>query len=208
MAAESPRAGGEAGGPEGEPAGGGPPGGGGRLPLFERLDRFLRRKPVRYLALEYDFHLLPYRVSHSRRARRAIAVAVVALIAFSAWYWVVPRMDARLSVQYHEGLFNAIDVDARVINSGTVALSSLTVELVVTVDGTGEAIGSSNASRSLPAHATLEMDPVAFRGDQLTTDYRISVNVRFVGKDGAVVRTFGYVTVEPVMNQYFEDVLA
>lgn len=195
------------------PPGGKPPADAAREPArepsaLERIDRFIRRKPVRYYALEYDFHLLPYRVSHSKRARRAIVLVVAAVVAFSAWYWIVPRMDAHLSVQYHEGLFNAIDVDARVVNSGTVSLTALSVELVVTVDGTGEAVGSSNASRTLPAHATLDMDPVAFRGDQISTTYRISVDVRYVGNDGPVVQTFDYVTVEPVMNLYFDAPLA
>lgn len=175
-----------------------------RRPLGDRLGRLLRRRPLRYYALEHDFHILPVQVSHSRRARRAIVVVLALLVVLSAWYWVIPRSDARLTVQYHEGLFNSIDVDARVVNQGTVPLNALRLELVVTVDGTGEAVGSSNASRTVPPHSSLEVDAVAFKGDQITTDYRISVTARYAGPDGPVVRTYDFVTEEPFMNQYFE----
>jgi hypothetical protein len=172
------------------------------------LDRFLRRRPLRYYALEHDFHLLPYRVAHSRRARHTIVLGIVGILVFSAWYWVIPRTDVELSVQYHEGLFNSINVDARVVNSGTVALTGLHIELVVTVDGTGEARGGTNATRTLAPHSTLRLDAVAFKGDQLTTTYRISVTASYSGQSGPVVRTFDYVTEEPYMNLYFESPLA
>jgi hypothetical protein len=179
-----------------------------RRTLLDRVDRIARRRPLRYLALEHDFHLLPYSVSHSKRARRAIVLLLVLLVGLSSWYWVIPRTDALLTVQYHEGLFNAIDIDARVDNRGTVALVSLHVELVVTVDGTGEAVGASNATRSLPAHSVLDLSAIAFKGDQITTNYRISVTARYLTGGEPTVKSFDFVTREPFMNFYFEAPLA
>jgi hypothetical protein len=149
------------------------------------------------------FHVLPAKISHSKRAQRAIAVIVVAFVIFGMWWWVIPRADIQVRVQYHEGLFNSIAVDVRVINGGTVAASPMRVELVVTHNETGQAMGAINASRPVAAHSIADYDPVEFKGDQIETGYNISLTLRYDVGDGTVTKTLDFRTIEPFMNLYF-----
>lgn len=145
-------------------------------------------------------------MSHSRRARRVIAVIAVAALLFAAWWWVIPRTDVIVKAQYHEGLFNSIAVDMKVVNGGTVTLAPLHVEMVVTDGGNHTAMGFFSLNTTLPAHRSLEAKAVQFKGDEVATNYTIFILVSF--DNGRVQKTFEFRTEEPYMNLYFEGRVA
>ncbi len=175
---------------------------------FERLARIIPRGPLRRLLATHEVHIFPHRVAHVRRARRVASAVLVAVLLFSAWYWVIPRTDVRVQVQYHEGLFNAIAVDIRIINDGTVALAPLHVELVVADEATHAAMGFFNNTTSLAAHRTYNPGAVEFKGDEVSTNYTISLLVSFTAGATRATRTFDFRTEEPFMNLYFEGRVA
>jgi hypothetical protein len=169
--------------------------------VLERIGRFLRPGPIRSFLSTHEVHLEPYSVAHGRRARRVAAGVIVALLVFSAWYWVIPRTDIHVQAQYHEGLFNRIDVDLRVINAGSIALSPLHVELVVSDAESGQAFAHYSINSSLAAHSTFDPPALTFKGDQIETNYNLSVKVSY---NGGAPRTFDFRTEEPFMNLYFD----
>lgn len=164
--------------------------------------------PIRRFLSTHEVHILPHRVSHSRRARRALVVIAVAALVFAAWWWVIPRTDITVKAQYHEGLFNAIAVDMKVINSGTTALSPLHVEMVVTDEANHSSMGFFALNTSLAPHRSLEANAIQFKGDELATNYTISILVSYDSGAGRVVKTLDFRTEEPYMNLYFEGRVA
>ncbi len=169
--------------------------------VLERIGRFLRPGPVRNFLSVHEVHLVPYSVAHGRRARRVAVAVVVGLLVFSAWYWVIPRTDIHLQAQYHEGLFNRIDVGLRIINQGSIALSPLHVELVVLDNVTGQSFAHYSINGTLSAHSTFDPPALTFKGDQIETNYTLSVHVSF---NSGVPHTFEFQTEEPYMNLYFD----
>lgn len=182
---------------EAEPAG----------PIYT-LARKIPAGPLRRFLSTHEVHILPHTVEHARRARRIGTAVFVALIIFGAWYWVIPRTDVRVQAQYHEGLFNAIAVDLRVINDGSLSLAPLHIELVVTDSATGAAMGFYAVNTSLGAHRTFDAKDVAFKGDEIATNYTISITVRFTAGSTQVTRSLDFRTEEPYMNLYYEGRIA
>jgi len=176
--------------------------------LPERLKGLIYSGPIRRFLSTHEVHILPAAVSHRRRVRRVAPVVLVAFLLFAAWWWVVPRQDVVIRAQYHEGLFNTIAVDMKVINSGTVELEPLRIELVVTESENHTAMGFLNVTTSLSPHRTFNAQAVQFKGDQLTTDYTISVTVEFTAGASHTTKTLDFRTEEPFMNLYFEGRVA
>jgi hypothetical protein len=172
------------------------------------LARVIPAGPIRKFLSTHEVHILPNTVAHARRARRIGAAIFVAFLIFAAWYWVIPRVDVRVQAQYHEGLFNAIAVDVRVINDGSVALAPLHIELVVTDSGTGAAMGFFNVTASLAPHRTYNSESLQFKGDEIATNYTLSILVRFTAGTTQVTRSLDFRTEEPYMNLYFEGRVA
>ena len=183
--------------PEPEPTG----------PIYS-LAKVIPAGPIRRFLSVHEVHILPHTVAHAKRARQVGTVVLVAFIVFGAWYWVIPRTDVRVQAQYHEGLFNAIAVDLRVINDGTVALAPLHVELVVTDSGSGAAMGFYNVTTSLGAHRTYNGEALQFKGDEIATNYTLSITIRFTAGSSPVTRSLDFRTEEPYMNLYFEGRVA
>jgi hypothetical protein len=156
----------------------------------------------------HDLHIIPHRVPHRKRVRQTLAIAVIGLLVFSAWWWVIPRTEVTLVAQYHEGLFNAIAVDMKVVNSGTVALGAVHIELVVTDLGTNGSVGVMRLNTTIAPHRTLDLDAVRFKGDQLTTSYGIFVTLSYDAGNGRVTKTVDFRTEEPYMNLYFQQRIA
>jgi len=176
-----------------------------RWPVVE----WLRRRPRIAKFLEtHDLHILPYRVEHSRRARRAVLAAGLALLLFAAWWWVIPRTDVTLVAQYHEGLFNKIAVDLRVDNGGTLLLAPLQVRLVVTDLTQNASVGFLTINTTLAPHRSFNLNALEFKGDQVLTNYLISIVITFTTSSGHVTKTFEFRTEEPYMNLYFSGRVA
>ena len=169
----------------------------------------MRRRPrIKQFLEAHDLHILPHRVEHSRRARRAILAAGVALLLFAAWWWVIPRNDVTLAVQYHEGLFNKIAVDLRVDNGGTLTLAPLQVRIVVTDLSQNASVGFLIVNSTLAPHRSFNLKALEFKGDQVTTSYLISVLVTFDTPSGRVTKSFDFRTEEPYMNLYYSGRVA
>lgn len=164
--------------------------------------------PVRRFLSTHDVHILPVSISHRRRLRRAVPAVLVALALFASWWWVIPREDVVVRAQYHEGLFNTIAVDLKVINGGTVELEPLHIELVVTESQNHTAMGFLNVTASLSPHRTFNAQAVQFKGDQLTTEYKISITVAYTAGASQTLKTLDFRTEEPFMNLYFEGRVA
>ncbi len=173
-----------------------------------RAKGLFRSGPVRRFLSTHEVHILPAAVSHRRRVRRVAPVLAVAFLVFAAWWWVVPREDVVVHAQYHEGLFNTIAVDLKVVNSGTLELEPLHIELVVTESQNHTAMGFLNVTASLGPHRTFNPDAVQFKGDQLTTDYNISITVSYTAGASHTLKTLDFRTEEPYMNLYFEGRVA
>ena len=172
------------------------------------LARVIPAGPIRKFLSTREVHILPHTVAHARRARRIGGAVLVALLIFGAWWSVIPRTDVRVQAQYHEGLFNAIAVDIRVINDGSVALSPLHVDLVVTDSETGAAMGFYNVTTTLAPHRTFNGQSLQFKGDEIATNYTLSITVRFTAASESVTRSLDFRTEEPYMNLYFEGRVA
>ncbi len=176
-------------------------------PLYA-LAKVVPKGPIRRFLSVHEVHILPHTVAHAKRARQVGAVVLVGVLVFSAWFWIIPRADVRVQAQYHEGLFNAIAVDLRVINDGTVSLSPLHIELVVTDSGTGAAMGFYNVTTSLGPHRTYNGDALQFKGDEIATNYTLSITVRLTAGSTPITRSLDFRTEEPYMNLYFEGRVA
>ena len=176
-----------------------------RWPVVEWIGR---RPRVRKFLETHDLHILPHRVEHSRRARRAVLATGVALLLFAAWWWVIPRTDVTLEAQYHEGLFNKIAVDMRIDNGGTLTLAPLQVRLVVTDLTQNASVGFLILNTTLAPHRTLNLNALEFKGDQVETSYLISILVTFNTPSGRVTKSFDFRTEEPFMNLYFSGRVA
>ena len=172
------------------------------------LRRLLHTGPIRRFLSTHDLHILPAAVSHRRRVRQVLPVVGVAIIIFAAWWWVIPRTDVVVKAQYHEGLFNTIAVDMKIINSGTTELEPLHIEVVVTETGNNTAMGFFNTTTSLGAHRTYNAAAIQFKGDQITTSYAISIKLTYTAGSDHVVKGLDFRTEEPYMNLYFEGRVA
>ncbi len=164
--------------------------------------------PIRRFLSTHEVHILPAAVSHRRRVRRVAPVVFAAFLMAAAWWWVIPREDVVVRAQYHEGLFNTIAVDMKIVNGGTVELEPLHIELVVTESGNNTAMGFLNVTASLGPHRTFNPDAVQFKGDQLKTTYTISIKVAYTAGASHTLKTLDFRTEEPYMNLYFEGRVA
>lgn len=141
-------------------------------------------------------------MDRKERALVAMTVAVVVIVVFAVlWYYVIPRADLFVRTVYHEGSNNAIHVNSKVKNQGTVDIEGLTITIVVT-NGTHDFVDEVTGVGGLSPGDSRELK-THFFGDQWV-QYTIIVTVDFDSNDEHFSRTFTYTTGD-YMNEVHED---
>ncbi len=115
----------------------------------------------------------------SNWGKRVFAIVVLAIILVPLmWFVVIPRADAELVVQYHEGVVGGISVDARIENHGTRAMNDVQVRITVQDSSDTRMAEPTTFEGIVSAHGEAPMDAIAFTGDQWDT-YHIFVEWSF-----------------------------
>lgn len=108
-----------------------------------------------------------------------VLLVVLIIILVPVLYLVaIPRADAELVIEYHEGLVGGIDVDARIENHGTRELSDVVVTIIVQNSTDVRMAEPSTFEGSVPAHDRAGMEAISFNGDQWDV-YHIFVEYSF-----------------------------
>lgn len=111
--------------------------------------------------------------------KRVFAIVVLAIILVPLmWFVVVPRADAEMVIQYHEGVVGGISVDARIENHGTRAMNDLQVQITVQDSEDTRMADPARFEGTVGAHSEAPMDAITFSGDQWDT-YHIFVEWSF-----------------------------
>ncbi|UCC94038.1 MAG: hypothetical protein JSW25_05095, partial [Thermoplasmata archaeon] len=111
--------------------------------------------------------------------KRVFAIVVLAVILIPLmWYVVIPRADAELVIQYHEGVVGGISVDARIDNHGTRAMEQVQIRITVQDSSDTRMAEPSTFEGEVGAHGEASMSAISFTGDQWDT-YHIFVEWSF-----------------------------
>jgi hypothetical protein len=135
--------------------------------------------------------------------RRVLVIVVLAIVLVPLlWFVVIPRADAELVIQYHEGAVGGISVDARIENHGTRSMND--VQLRITVQDSGDIRMAEPATFEgiVSAHGEAPMEAIAFTGDQWET-YHIFVEWSFECAGDTFTGTEHYDTEGTEMNVWF-----
>lgn len=111
--------------------------------------------------------------------KRVMIVVVLAVVLIPLmWYVAIPRADAELVIQYHEGVIGGISVDARIENHGTRAMNDLQVQITVQDSSDTRMADPARFEGVVGAHTDAPMDAITFTGDQWDT-YHIFIEWSF-----------------------------
>jgi hypothetical protein len=130
-----------------------------------------------------------------------IVVLVVILVPLM-WFVVVPRADAELVIQYHEGVVGGISVDGRIENHGTRAMTEVQVRITVQDSGDTRMAEPSMFEGIVSAHGEASMDAITFNADQWDT-YHIFLEWAFECAGKTYSGTEHYDTNGTEMNIWF-----
>jgi hypothetical protein len=149
----------------------------------------------------------PGKVEMGKTGKRVFIIVVLAIILVPIfWFVVVPRADAELVIQYHEGVMGGIAVDARIENHGTRAMTEVTISITVQDSSDTRMAEPEVFEGMVPAHGDEPMDAVAFTGDQWDT-YHIFVEWSFECAGDRYTGSETYNTEGDAMNQWFVQVM-
>jgi hypothetical protein len=135
--------------------------------------------------------------------QRVLTVIVLVIILVPLlWFVVIPRADAELVIQYHEGAVGGISVDARIENHGTRAMDELQLRITVQDSGDIRMAEPSIYEGIVGAHDEAPMDAIVFTGDQWDT-YHIFVEWSFECAGSTYTGAEHYDTEGTEMNIWF-----
>lgn len=135
--------------------------------------------------------------------RRVFAIVVLAIILVPLiWFVIIPRADAELVIQYHEGVVGGISVDARIENHGTRSMSD--VQLRITVQDSSDTRMAEPVlfEGLVSAHGEAPLEAITFTGDQWET-YHIFLEWSFECAGDTYTGTEHYDTEGTAMNIWF-----
>lgn len=132
----------------------------------------------------------------------AIIVVLAVILAPVLYMVVIPRANAELVIQYHEGLIGGITVDARIENHGTRAMNAVSLTIQVQNSTDAKMADPTIFKGVVGAHAEAPLDAVAFGGDQWDT-YHIFVEWSFDCAGRTFQGSGHYVTEGEAMNIWF-----
>lgn len=140
---------------------------------------------------------------------RAATLFIVLLIVVVPllYYVAIPRADAELVIQYHEGITGGISVDARIENHGTREMSDVSVIILVQDSSDTRMAEPTSFQGEVGAHSDAPMDAVTFTGDQWDT-YHIFVEWSFECAGQSYQGTEHFDTEGDAMNLWFHQRLA
>jgi len=133
----------------------------------------------------------------------AVIVAVLVVIAV-LWFYVIPRTELVVTTAYHEGSTNAININVKLENSGTVDIVEIRYEIVVRNDTHAFIDETGNISQISPGGS--RQIKTYFFGDQFET-YDIHVNLSFESKGTVFTEEFTH-TNGRYMNEKWTDTVS
>lgn len=143
------------------------------------------------------------------KGTRAVVLFIVLLVVVVPllYYVAIPRADAELVIQYHEGITGGIAVDARIENHGTREMSEVSIVILVQ-DSSDTRMAEPTAFEGVVgAHSDAPMDAVTFTGDQWDT-YHIFVEWSFECAGQRYQGTEHFDTEGDAMNLWFHQQMA
>jgi hypothetical protein len=135
--------------------------------------------------------------------KRIFIIVVLAIILIPLfWFFVIPRADAELVVQYREGIMGGISVDGRIENHGTRGMTD--VQIIITVQDSGDTrmAEPSTFDGLVGAHSDEPMEAISFTADQWDT-YHIFIEWSFKCAGKNYSGTESYDTEGNEMNMWF-----
>lgn len=145
----------------------------------------------------------PPRAEMGLWGRRVFTIVILLIILIPLmWFVIVPRADAELVVQYHEGIVGGISIDARIENHGTRAMTEVQVRITVQDSGDTRMAEPSMFEGTVSAHEDASMDAITFNADQWDT-YHIFLEWAFDCAGKTYSGTEHYDTEGTEMNIWF-----
>jgi|GEM_PF-4968865 len=141
--------------------------------------------------------------------KKAVAVAVlVGLVLPAVLYgFVIPRADVTVRTWFNEGFLNAITVDAKVLNDGTVEVRNLDINISVMKEVKGVEVHVADLtgySSSVGIMSEKKFTSIGFHDDQ-NAKYIIEVKVTFEAGSSHVSKSYTHHVNQATMNLYFND---
>lgn len=145
----------------------------------------------------------PPKAEMGQWGRRVFAIVVLVIILVPLmWFVIIPRADAELVIQYHEGVMGGISVDARIENHGTRAMTDVQLRITVQDSGDTRMAEPSMFEGIVSAHGEASMAAITFTADQWET-YHIFVSWSLDCAGKAYEGTEHYDTEGDAMNIWF-----
>jgi len=141
--------------------------------------------------------------------KKAVAVGVLVGLVLPAilYGFVIPRADVTVRTWFNEGLLNAMTVDAKVINDGTVEVSNLDINISVMKDVKGVEVHVADLtgySSSVGFMSDKKFDSITFHDDQ-NAKYILVIKISFNAGGTHITKSYTHRVNSAVMNTYFND---
>jgi hypothetical protein len=141
--------------------------------------------------------------------KKAVAVGVLVGLVLPAllYGFVIPRADVTVRTWFNEGFLNAMTVDAKVINSGTVEVSNLDINISVMKDVKGVEVHVADLtgySSSVGFMSEEKFSSITFHDDQ-NAKYILVVKISFDAGGTQITKSYTHRVNTAVMNTYFND---
>jgi hypothetical protein len=137
----------------------------------------------------------------------AIGVLVGLVLPVLLYGFVIPRADVTVRTWFNEGFLNAMTVDAKVINDGTVQVSNLDINISVMKDVNGIEVHVADLTgykSSVGFMSEEKFSSVTFHDDQ-NAKYILVVKISFNAGGTHITKSYTHRVNQAVMNTYFND---
>lgn len=141
--------------------------------------------------------------------KKAIAAAVLVGLVLPVFLYgfVIPRSDVTVRTWFNEGLLNAITVDTKVLNDGTVEVRNLDINISVLKELKGVEVYVTDltaSSSSIGIMSEKKFSGITFHDDQ-NAKYILEVKVSFDAGGTHVTKSYTHHVDQAYMNLYFND---
>jgi hypothetical protein len=141
--------------------------------------------------------------------KKAVAVVVLVGLVLPAllYGFVIPRADVTVRTWFNEGLLNAMTVDTKVINDGTVEVTNLDINISVMKDVKGVEVHVADLtgySSSVGMMSEKKFTSITYH-DDMNAKYILEIKVSFDAGGTHITKSYTHRVNEPVMNLYFND---
>jgi hypothetical protein len=131
-------------------------------------------------------------------------LVVIALIVLTLTYnFLIPRVELNVITAYREGTGLSINVDSKIQNLGTLAITRFSMNITIMNESSGIVAKENYYLADLDAHSSHGFDNINFYGDQFEA-YRISIKIDFESEGGQYSDNYEH-TVTGSILQRWED---